>query len=329
MTRCCEDTASRSNRPRLLIIKPSSLGDIVHGLQLAHSIRSQMPAVEIDWVAREVFAPLVELCPVVDRVIVFERRGGPAAFLRLLKRIRQRRYDVVLDLQGLARSGLMTAAARAERKLGRSDAREGARLACHESAPLPPAGRRSHALDILLRFCPLLDLQPILARPLPFRTSGPGPEPILPLEARKPAPVVLFPGSRRPEKEWKGFSELTRLLLQRQPQVRVVWAGSEKMAAGKHDDGRFFNLTGKTSLPALVPLIAGARVVVANDSGPMHLAAALGVPTVALFGPTPPELYGPYPLDDPRHIVVRAPGGDLARLTAETVYARVSRAAVR
>jgi heptosyltransferase I len=323
---CCgASDSSHDKAMKLLIIKPSSLGDIIHGLQVAHTIRAQLPEVQIDWVARDIFAPLVEACPVVDRVLCFRRKEGIGAFVRLLREIRLTRYDWVLDFQGLARSGLMTLASRSPRKLGRSDAREGARLAYHETAPLPEGDRPRHAVEILLQFCPLLGLRPELAGPIPLRIDRKELESLLEPHYLQGQSVVLFPGSRRPEKEWKGFAELTRLLLKRMAHVRVIWSGSEPVASAGIEGSRFVNLTGRTSLQAVISLVAEAGVVVANDSGPMHLAAALGRPTLAVFGPTDPERYGPFPLQDPAHIVVQAPNGNLEALSAEDVYAALSR----
>src|ERR1041385_1871813 len=97
--------------PRVLIIKPSSLGDIIHALQVAQSLRAQTGEVEIDWVAAKAFAPLVRACPVVDRVYEFDRKGSVADFARLAKEIRREQYDWALDMQGLARSAVLLAAA--------------------------------------------------------------------------------------------------------------------------------------------------------------------------------------------------------------------------
>ena len=122
----------------ILVIKPSSVGDILHGLQVAQSIKDQAPDSRITWVVRDRFAPLVETCATVDEVLYFRRGRGPRAFLALLREIRARRYDTVLDFQGLARTGVMTMAARATHKIGRGDAREGAGLFYRQRAPLPP-----------------------------------------------------------------------------------------------------------------------------------------------------------------------------------------------
>src|SRR6185436_20130721 len=108
----------------LLIIKPSSLGDIVHALQVATSLKAQRDGLRISWVVREIFAPIVRACAAVDHVYVFERKGGAKGFLRLTKELRKKEFDYVFDMQGLLRTGLMTSRVRAKHKVGRTDARE-------------------------------------------------------------------------------------------------------------------------------------------------------------------------------------------------------------
>jgi lipopolysaccharide heptosyltransferase I len=304
---------------RILIIKPSSLGDIVHGLQVAASLKEQLPGLQVTWVAREMFAPLVTACECVDEVLVFERRDGWRGIRSMMRTLKTREFDAVLDLQGLFRSGLMTWSARSPMKLGRSDAREGAGIFYDGKAALPPSGRRSHALEILLQFAPLLNARPELPSSLSFREPTGFARGGFFAEGKTP-PVVLFPGSRREEKRWPGFVELTRRMFANDPTVRIVWSGGEALEDGaEFSADRFLNLTAKTKLDAMPAVIARAGVVIANDSGPMHLAAALGVRTLAVFGPTDPVLFGPYPLSNPRHHVVRAPEGDLARLSADEV----------
>src|ERR1700722_10605475 len=146
----------------LLIIKPSSLGDIVHGLQVAASLKAQLPGLRISWVVREIFAPLVRACGAVDHTYIFERNGGPKGFLKLMREVRRTKFDYVFDMQGLLRTGLMTSRTVAKHKIGRSDAREGSGLFYDEKVPLPPDGSRSHALDTLLQFCLPLGAKPEL-----------------------------------------------------------------------------------------------------------------------------------------------------------------------
>jgi len=152
--------------PDLLILKPSSLGDIVQGLQVATSLKAQWPAdrppLRIGWVVRDIFAPLVRSCEAVDRTYLFRRFGGIFDFLRLMREVRQTPYDYLFDFQGLLRTGLMAWRTQAKKKYGRSDAREGAAAFYDEKVPLPAGGRNSHAMDILLQFCPVLGLKPEL-----------------------------------------------------------------------------------------------------------------------------------------------------------------------
>lgn len=309
----------------LLIIKPSSLGDIVHGLQVATSLKAQREKLRISWVVREIFAPIVRACEAVDQVYVFERSGGAKAFLKLMREIRRKKFDYVFDLQGLLRTGLMTSRTRAKHKVGRTDAREMSGIFYHQKVPLPPDGRRSHALDILLQFCPVLGAKPELRGTLRFRevenlnlkfADGRG----------GAKPLLLFPDSRRVEKRWGGFKQLTELLLREDRSRKVVWAGSNYVPdRDAFSAAQFLNLTGNTSLVSLPALIQRADWVISNDSGPMHLAAALGVRVLGIFGPTDPRLFGPYPLNGPTNHVVQAPIGDLKLLSVKEVFARFQR----
>jgi heptosyltransferase I len=309
----------------LLIIKPSSLGDIVQGLQVATSLKVQCKDLRISWVVRELFAPLVRICPAVDHVYVFQRSGGAKGFLRLMSEIRRTKFDYVFDMQGLLRTGLMTSRCGARRKIGRTDAREGAGLFYDKKVPLPPDGRRSHALDILLQFCPVLGAKPELRGTLQFREAE-----NLNLkfaEGRGGArPFLLFPDSRRPEKRWGGFKQLTEMILRENRGHKVIWAGNNFLPdRAAFPAAQFLNLTGNTSLVSLPALIKRADWVITNDSGPMHLAAALQVRVLGIFGPTDPRLFGPYPPNGPTNFVIQAPVGDMKLLSVRDVYARFVR----
>ncbi|MSU24840.1 MAG: lipopolysaccharide heptosyltransferase family protein [Opitutus sp.] len=313
----------------ILIIKPSSLGDIVHALQVATSLKAQSEGLRISWVVREIFAPIVRACEAVDRVYVFERNGGAKGFLKLTKEIRKTKFDYVFDMQGLLRTGLMTSRTHATKKVGRSDAREWSGMFYDERVPLPPEGKHSHALEILLQFCTVLGVKPELRGTLKFREVDS-------LHLRfadsrgGTKPIVMFPDSRRAEKCWGGFKQLTELLLREDKSRKIVWAGSNYV----HDrtgypPAQFFNLTGNTSLVSLPALIKRADWIISNDSGPMHLAAALGVKTLGIFGPTDPREFGPYPLNGPTNFVIQAPVGDLKLLPVKEVYARFQKVRAR
>ena len=126
--------------PDLLILKPSSLGDIVQGLQVATSLKAQWPAgrppLRIGWVVRDIFAPLVRSCEAVDRTYVFRRFGGVFDFLRLMREVRQTPYDYLFDFQGLLRTGLMAWRGRRARFRSAGGSFPGRRaVARHTTAP--------------------------------------------------------------------------------------------------------------------------------------------------------------------------------------------------
>lgn len=303
----------------MLIIKPSALRDIVHGLQVAASIKAQRPEWRIAWIVRDIFAPLVRACTAVDQVHVFRRHEGVRGFVRMMREVRKKEFDLVLDMQGLLRTGLMTKWARGRRKAGRRDSREGAGLFYSEKISLPPAGRQSHQLDILLQFCPTVGAEPRLVGPLRFRDLE-----RLNLGFMDPRkglrPVLMFPDSGQSSKKWNGFAQLTALLI-REAGRKVVWAGHNYLPCREaFPDGTFINLTGNTSLTSLPALLAKADWVISNDSGPMHLAAAMGLKTIGLFGPTDPRQHGPYPLKGPNNYAIQAPVGDLRLLPAKEVF---------
>lgn len=309
---------------KLLIIKPSSLGDIIHGLQVATSLKAQVPHLSISWIVRDIFAPIPQACTAIDQIYVFKRLAGVGGFFELMKEVRRTQFDYVFDFQGLLRTGLMTWRTLADKKVGRADAREGAAYFYDEKVKLPEK-EKAHAIEVLLQFAPILGAKPELRGNLQFREidalklsflEGP----------RGTSPIVIFPDSRRAEKKWGGFKQLTELILRENRSRRVIWAG-----AGYYPDKdafspeQFLNLTGNTSLLSLPALVSRASWVICNDSGPLHLAAAMGIRTLGIFGPTDPRLFGPYPLNAPTNHVVQAPVGKLSLLSAKEVYGRFQR----
>jgi ADP-heptose:LPS heptosyltransferase len=310
--------------PEMLIIKPSALRDIVHGLQVAASIKAQRPEWRISWIVRDIFSPLVRSCAAVDHVYVFRRHEGARGFVQMMREVRKKNFDLVLDFQGLLRTGLMTKWAHGKRKVGRRDAREGAGFFYDEKVPLPVAGAASHVLDILLQFCPVVGAEPRLAGPLRFRELE-----RLNLSFMEPRkgqrPILIFPDSGQSNKKWPGYVQLTALLI-REGGRKVVWAGNNYLPCKESfPDGSFLNLTGNTSLTSLPALLGRSGWVISNDSGPMHLSAAMGLRTIGLFGPTDPRQYGPYPIKSPTNYAIQAPVGDLNLLSAKEVFSLFNR----
>jgi heptosyltransferase-1 len=306
-----------SDTKHILVVKPSSLGDIIHGLQVVESLRVQQPHVKITWVVADAFAPVVRACRTVDSIFVFERKGGLRGFVRLLRQIRQaRHYDCVLDLQGLARSGLMTLFARAGRKIGRADAREGACFCYGETVALPEVSE-PHAVEVLCQFLPSFGLSNRVEGTLVFDL----PNPQLQLPESLDQAILVFPESRREEKNWPYFAEFVTRVANDFPERNLLWCGSAAIADVCPTGPNVYNLAGQTGLLDVIALIQAAGAVLANDSGPIHIAAAVGTPVLALFGPTPPEAYGPYPLQAEQHITLRSDEHTMGSLSVDTVYA--------
>lgn len=299
----------------LLVIKPSSLGDIVHALQWACSLRQQIPDVRLTWVVRDLFAPIVEASGLVERVIVFERKKGVSGWWQVMRQIREQRFDVALDMQGLARSALWTRAAKADRKIGRADGRELANWLIREKVSLPEQGTEAHALEILLQYLKLWDLPAELSGNLQFAGL---PKPDLAAEGTT---WLVFPESRRAEKEWPYLMEACQAWLERYPQLNLVaLAGRDReVPQALRNHTRWKNLMGKTGLTEMIAWIQYADGVIVNDSGPMHIAAALNKPLLALFGATPAKRFGPYPLSNPRFQVLNSSTDSMSGLSCQDV----------
>lgn len=287
---------------RLLVVKLSSLGDILHVLPAVHELREQLDA-EVDWVVHPEFAPLVRCFADVDRVLTFPRHHFLRDFKSAVRTLREREYDLVVDLHGLFKSGLVARLARGRRRIAPSYAREFSGIFFHERAGA--LNRTRHAVEQAFDTLDYLGLR----RPAgPFRAAlrkvdgQPNPSvPAIPDGAR----VIAFaPVSRWPSKDWPAtrYGELAAALLSRDPSVRIAIVGGKAdievgeaiAAAAEGEGGRVFNLCGKTSIAESLAFLAKCDLLVANDTGPVHMAAAVGTRCLVIFGPTRPDWTGPY-----------------------------------
>ncbi len=295
---------------RVLIIKMSSLGDLFHALPAVHALKRGLRA-EIDWVANEQYADLVRAFTDVRRVIPFPRTRLAAGLREFRRALRAESYDLVVDLQGLLKSAVVGRWARTRRRIGPSFQREGAALLYSEIAG--ERNKNRHAVEECLDVVAHLDLPPALPI-FPVRF------PAYPVEAARPR-VALLPCSRQARKNWAPdrFVAVARAL-RRQAGASLFLLGSPADRAvctqiAQAAGGPVTDLCGRTTLLELGGLLQAMDLLVTVDSGPMHMAAAVGTPVVAIFGPTHPERTGPFGLG---HTVVRQ-GNDLAALPAEPV----------
>jgi len=289
---------------KILVLKPSSLGDVVQALPVLRLLRQNFPQAGIYWWIDSALRALLEGDPDLTGLFLFERRrwSSPFHWDELLASVRQMRalkFDWVIDLQGLARSGLFAWLANGDFTVGLDDAREGARGFYDVAVPRP--GYHAHAVEWYLEVLRQLRV------PVHWNFTW------LPVCKTAAAAVksqwrtdaarwiALQPGARWTNKRWpvEYFAELVKGLAEDHPDVRFVILGG-------HEDGplggriaqaepeRCLDMTGRTSLPVMIEWIRLSEILVTNDTGPMHVAAALGKPVVALFGPTEPRRTGPY-----------------------------------
>jgi len=288
----------------------SSMGDVVHALPAVCALRDRLPGAHLSWLVDPRFAAIVRDHPAIDRVIAapmakLAERWPRADLIRatmqyaIAPALRRECFDRVIDLQGLFRTGVLTAATGARHRIGFANAREGAPAFYTQRRRIP---RELHAVDRCLQLVGIqgtpgparYDLFPAaFAREMAGKLLGG-----LGIDGRSPY-LVICPRSANPIKEWPAgrVAQLARDIWNkdRLPVVLMGTRADESLArqiAAQAGEGSHV-LTG-TPLDVSMALIAAGRLMIANDSGPLHLAAALGRPVVGIYGPTDPVRTGPY-----------------------------------
>jgi lipopolysaccharide heptosyltransferase I len=286
---------------RLLVIKPSSFGDIIHALPILPLLRDQWPQTAIDWLVKEEWGELLLSQPELNEVLFFPKTLS--AWRALKKHFRRTRYDLVIDLQGLLRSGIASLMTGAPLRIGFAGSREGSRW-CYTTRFEPGSGSM-HAVERNLDLLRQFGLPAVTTPTFPLPTSRAADDWLESLWRKEhldhpESAVVIHPAARWKTKRWpaKRFAEVgDRLSAAHSARIFLI-AGSEQSAQAsevvRHMQCRVVNLAGRTSLPQLMALLRRASLLISNDSGPMHLAAALGSPVIGIFGPTDPRRVGPY-----------------------------------
>ena len=300
---------------KILIIKPSSLGDVIHSLPFLKAIKNTFHDAEIEWVISKNLKEILEGNPLINRLIVFDKDswtkiGNLSKTVKeaigLINILKSGHYDMVVDLQGLLRSGLITFFTSSPLKVGFKNAREGSSIFYNKKISVNGS---LHAVDKSLEIAKAIR-QGSGVRGQSTTHGGSG-KAEFPLNVDKTAAenikkllgglkekeyVVVIPSARWKTKRWspENFGTLISKL-----SVPCIVTGSKAdeqivKEVMRFSNGKGTNFCGKTDLKELTALIAGAKAVVSNDSGPMHIAAAIGVPIIALFGPTDPYRTGPY-----------------------------------
>jgi heptosyltransferase-1 len=296
----------RDLRPgRVCLIKPSSLGDVVHALPVLSALKRHWPEAKIAWVINRGLRGLVDGHPDLDLVIPFDRARmtpGPRGLVRMatfLNDLRKERFDLTIDLQGLFRSGMMAWATGARHRIGLAEAREGA--TAFYTHGIPTGGTKVHAVDRLLRVADVLGADvgsPTFHLPISPEDRRWAKATLDSLDGPR---LVINVGARWLTKRWPPakFAEVARRA--------VAERGASLIAVGAPEDRPLvdelrkalaplpcLDLCGSTNLTQLAAIAAEADVFLSNDTGPLHLAAATGSKVVGVYTCTNPKRTGPY-----------------------------------
>jgi len=311
----------------VLVVRLGAIGDVANALVVANALRDHRPGVRIGWAVHDLAAPLVTNHPSVDRVHRWRRGGGVRGLRDLVRELRAEGYGLAIDLQRILKSAVLARASRAPRVLGFDRARSKELSWLLSTERIEPGPPYEHMVLQYMRFARSLGIDAAPRHALPTDAAAAGRVDAFVHEHGEP--IVVSVGASKPENRWppERFAELVLALSREAPHPIVLtgapsdrdpWAETlQRVAAepGIHDR------VGDTDLVELVELERRACVFVGCDTGPMHLAAAVGTPVVALFGPADPRRTGPW---GSGHRVVRASEASGRRMEGIAVDAVVA-----
>lgn len=290
----------------VLIVKLSAIGDVIHALPIAYVLKQTYPTCRITWIVEKAAYELAQACPYIDEVILFDKPkfkslGGLFKHGRELSRaLKSRRFDVVLDLQGLFKSAAISWLSGATERLVYCNAREGSdHIGKRICGPNASGHIVERYLDVARHLgCRVEEAQFALTISAETAKWAQAKAQQAGFSVEQPY-VVLALGANWPNKRWptEHFAALADKLYQYGTIPVMIGAPSDHALAcevSAKTEIPPVDLTGKTSLPELVYILQHAKAFVGGDTGPMHLAVAAGLSVVALFGPTDPERNGPY-----------------------------------
>jgi lipopolysaccharide heptosyltransferase I len=297
---------------RFLLVRLGALGDIVHAIPVAAALRRAFPAAGIDWLVSARHRALLDLVPVIDRRLMIRDRPGAGdgtTLLAAIGELRRSRYDVAFDLQGLLKSAILARASGATRVIGFSSAylRERVARPFYTEVYDPGLGGMRDAREtrhVVQTNLGMLTQVGLTAGAPEFPIEGT--ESDVAKAMREEAGgryALLNPGAGWPNKRWPAdrFATLARTLRERHGLGSIVtWGPGEESLAQDvaRQSAGSARLAPRTSIADLVAIIRGATVMIAGDTGPTQIAAAVGTPLVGIYGPTWPSRNGPWAAED-------------------------------
>jgi heptosyltransferase-1 len=291
----------------ILLVRLGALGDIVHAVPAAAALRAAMPEARIDWLVDRRHRPVLDLVAGLDRVVTLDGRSI-GAWVDVVRRLRAGQYDAALDLQGLMKSAVLARASGARRVAGFSmwHLREKTARPFYSETDGGAGGAAPtgtvHVIQKNLRLLRVLGIETDTVV-FPFRAvDSSAAREVAARDGGTPF-ALLNPGAAWPNKRWPPdrFGEIASFLRDvRGLRSVVLWGpGEEEVArAVVAASAGAASLAPETTIADLVALVRAASLVVSGDTGPIHLAAAVGSPVVGLYGPTDPERNGPWAADD-------------------------------
>jgi lipopolysaccharide heptosyltransferase I len=298
------------NAPRILISRLSAIGDVIHGLPVLNALRRQFPAATLAWVVESRAAALLRGHPALDELIEVPRGWlkSPREVWRLRRRLRSLRFTTSIDLQGLAKSALAARLAGAPERIGFGD--EKGRELSRWLINTPVIASAPHIIDANLQLLRPLGIEsPAAEFNLPERSPDRQAAETIIQEAQVAGGfAIVNPGAGWPSKLWPAarYAAVAAHLgrVWSLPTI-VVWAGSQERAWADQiaeESAGHARTAPSTTLTQLAALARRARLFIGSDTGPLHLAAAVGATCVGLYGPMPAERNGPY---GPQHIALQ------------------------
>ncbi len=287
-------------RPRITIVRHGAIGDVVNNLPLLNALREGFPDAVLTWVVEPKALPIIDGHTALDRIVVFPRGRVAAGLLGFLRELRSGGHDVVLDTHRHLKSGAVSLASGCRIRIGFDRARANELNWVFASHHLPPQRRPAVMVEHFLDFAAALGVPARQPRWDIFVGDDARDQASRLLASSQRPYVAVNLGASTAEKCWPAasFAALSRRIAERGP--AVVWTGSGTTdqgiaaAALAGGAGEVTNLVGKTDLKTLAAILGGAEAVVACDTGPLHMAVAVGRPVVALFGPSDAARTGPY-----------------------------------